>query len=318
MPMNKLSRHHHYISQCYLRGFTKSGSKKSKLTVTDLKQRKHFETIPRNVAGIRDFNRVDIEGVEPDAVERSLSSFEGDVASALKSMEREKTFTGDGKTTLLNFIALLSIRSPEMRENWRKSFAQMTEIMMEQTLATKERWEFQRKKLKDAGKEVNENVTYEDAKKFFDSKAYKIQVATERHLHLEFLGVEKILPYLFQRKWLLLITNNETGPFITTDNPVNLTWNKPDEIPLMYRNSPGHGLKGTQIYFPISKYLALIGEFDGREGVINANKELVATLNSKMLIFVYKQIYSPSFRFYFMGKDKVICEAKDIFNHIEV
>ena len=52
------ARHHHYLSQCYLKGFTKGGSKKSKLKVFDLRNKKIFETIPRNVGGIRSIVRV--------------------------------------------------------------------------------------------------------------------------------------------------------------------------------------------------------------------------------------------------------------------
>ncbi len=66
-----VSRHHHYLSQCYLKGFTQGSSKKSKLTVIDLKEKKRFEIIPRNVGGMRDFNRVEIEGVDPEVVEKN-------------------------------------------------------------------------------------------------------------------------------------------------------------------------------------------------------------------------------------------------------
>ena len=78
------ARHHHFLSQCYLRGFTKGNSKKSKLTVIDLLQNKHFETKPRNVGGLRDFNRIDVEGVDPIFLEKSLAEFEGEAARALK------------------------------------------------------------------------------------------------------------------------------------------------------------------------------------------------------------------------------------------
>ncbi|MFZ3064317.1 MAG: DUF4238 domain-containing protein [Nitrospirota bacterium] len=67
------ARHHHYLSQCYLKGFTKGDSKKSKLTVIDFREKKLFETTPRNVGGIRDFNRIDIEAIDQNALEKSLS-----------------------------------------------------------------------------------------------------------------------------------------------------------------------------------------------------------------------------------------------------
>jgi len=54
--MAKQSRNHHYISQCYLRRFTKNNSKKSKITVIDFKEQKTYETSVRNSAAMRDHN----------------------------------------------------------------------------------------------------------------------------------------------------------------------------------------------------------------------------------------------------------------------
>jgi hypothetical protein len=84
------ARHHHYLSQCYLKGFTDGGSKKSKLITFDLPEKRHFPTIPRNVGGIRDFNRINIAGYDQNALENSLGEFEGVVAKALKDL-------GEGK-----------------------------------------------------------------------------------------------------------------------------------------------------------------------------------------------------------------------------
>ena len=85
--MSKQARHHHYIPQCYLRGFLPIGQKKPKLTVLDLKRTKVFLTGTRGVGGIRYFNRIEADGVSLDSLENSLSSFEGQVATALKKLE---------------------------------------------------------------------------------------------------------------------------------------------------------------------------------------------------------------------------------------
>lgn len=309
------ARHHHYLSQCYLKGFTRGGGKKSKLSVIDLREKKHFETIPRNVGGIRDFNRIDIDGVDQNRIEKSLAQFEGEAATALRRLEAGDKFEGETKELILNLIALLAIRSPEMREHWRGFYAQIAERTMDLTLATKERWDSQLKQMKEKGEDVNENVTYEDLKKFHESKAYDIEVARERHIRMEFKMIETILPLLDARKWTLVRSTEETGPFITTDNPVNLTWKEPDKIPPFYRKSPGYGMKDTQVYFPVSKNIALVGEFDGHEGEIVGTKELIEALNSKMLIFVYKQIYAPKMAFTFRGADGSSMDGRQLLKH---
>lgn len=306
--MKKTARHHHYISQCYLKGFTKNGAKKSKLTVIDLKQRKTFKSNTRNVGGIRDFNRVNYSKVEPDVLEKELSKFEGEVATALNKIKKTAKFEGDTKNIILNFIALLAIRSPQMRETWQKFHADIIEKMMDLSLSSKKRWE----SLKTSHKEEKKGTSYEEIKKFHESKAYEIKLKTEYHLHIEFVGINALLPYLNHRKWLLVKANKSTGPFITTDNPINLIWNEPDKIPPFYRSHPGFGLKGTQLYFPVSRELALIGEFDGPEGVIAGTKEYVAALNTKMVLFAYKQVYAPKIEFHVVNSSEKISDGNII------
>ncbi len=311
------ARHHHYLSQCYLKGFTRNGSKKSKLSVFDLKQRKTFITIPRNVGGIRDFNRVEVDGVDPNIVEKSYADFEGKAATALKHIERSFKFEGENKEYILNLIAMLAIRSPEQRENWRQFHAQIAERIMDLTLVSKERWESQKAKMKQNGYGGSDEISYEDIKAFHESKQYKIEIAKERHIEMEMKGIETILPCLDGRNWLLIHATKDSGQFITTDNPVNLTWNDPESIPPFYRHSPGFGMKSTQVYFPLSRNVGLIGEFGGKQGVLPVNKDLVAVLNSKMLMFAYKQVYAPTAQFPFLSRDGSIMVGTGIFKEMD-
>ena len=307
--MKKEARHHHYLSQCYLRGFTKSGGKKSKLSVIDIKNKKHFETGTRNVGGIRDFNRIEIEGLPADAIEQDLSYFEGMVATSIRNVEKHKIFSGEDKENILNLIALLAIRSPEMRENWRQFNEKICKKMMSLTLAIKERWDSQTAQMKEKRYSDEPDVSYEQIKAFHDSDEYTVQLKNEAHIEMELTGIEAILPTLFERKWVLILATDETGPLITTDNPVILTWNNPESIPPLYRKSPGHGMRDTQILFPLSRNITLLGEFDGNEGILEGNKEFIASLNSKMLSFAYKQIYAPKMNFYFYNKANEIIDG---------
>ncbi len=299
------------------KGIYKGRWKESKLIVIDLERKKHFETIPRNVGGIRDFNRIDIEGIDQNILEKSIAEFESLAAASLRKLDQGGKFEGETRNIILNLIAMLAIRSPEMREHWRKFHEQIAERIMDLILATKERWESQIRQLKESGVAIDGNISYEQMKKFHESKAYRIEVAREHHIWMEFIGIEAILPYLDARNWLLVRSTSNSGPFITTNNPVNLSWKEPDKIPPFYRASPGYGLKGTQVYFPVSKNVALVGEFDGPEAIIDGPRELVAALNSKMLIFTYKQIYSPTLNFYFLGKDdNVILNGRRLLEYV--
>lgn len=166
--MNTPARGHHYISQCYLKRFTRDGSKNSPLWVCDLDSSKTFSTVPGKVAKIRDFNA--IEGLPPDELENRLSRFESTVSMSLDKIERARTLE-DKKAWLdvLNLAAMFSVRSPSMRENMSQFHEQVTRTTMDLVLHSKERWESQREKMAKAkGQPVNTNLTYEQMKEFIE------------------------------------------------------------------------------------------------------------------------------------------------------
>ena len=311
------ARRHHYLSQCYLKGFTKGGSKDSRLAVLDFERGKFFETIPAKVGAIKDFNRINIPGVDPNEIENDISKIERQVASAIKNIEAKSSLDDEDKDVILYFISLLAVRSPEMREVWRKFREDEYNITIGILLSDKKTWESVQNQRRMNGEEVNENLTFEDMKQFYERKEYGIEVSREHHLEVEFVGADAVLHCLEKRNWLLVKTNSEIGGFITTDKPVNLNWIDAGSVPAIYRSNPGYGLRGTQVHFHISKNIALIGEFEGREGIVNATKEMVALLNAKMLCSFYKQIYAPKLGFYFWGKEDGILEGTHLLKYLD-
>jgi hypothetical protein len=306
------SRHHHYLSQCYLKGFTNGWSKNSRLVVIDTKQRKYFETIPRNVGGLKDFNRIDVPGTDPNAIEDALSRFESTAVTALKKVNDGAPFEGDARNTILNLIALLAIRSPERREQWRRFRAEVVEKAMDLALSSREIWESQLKGMRTSEGQTEYKSDYEEVRRFFDSKEYTITVSREHHIRTELLGMETILPLLDHRNWIVIRTSEDSGPFVTSDHPVILIWNNPDTIPPFYRGSPGFGMKTTQVYFPLSQNTAIVGEFEGRTGDIIGTRDLISALNSRLIHFAYKQIYAPKLGFTFQGEGGSILDGQQL------
>jgi hypothetical protein len=307
--VSKEARHHHYLPRCYLRGFRSKNDKPPRIAVLDLKQKKHFETGTRNIGGVRDFNRINVEGLAPDSLENNLSSFEGQVATALRDIGKYKNL--DNKTTyavMMKLIALISVRHPQVRSNWADTEAQIAKLAMGITLATKERYESTLRKIKKDGEEINEDISYEKVKEFFDRGEYDIIVPNESHIDLEFKGVDSVLPFLFNRGWTLVLASQGTGPFVTCDRPVSLTWQYPKKLSPSMKHHPGFGMKETEVLFPITQDMAIIGTFETEHKIISANKPLVASINSKIMAFAISQIYAPDLSFVFLGKN---CKLKD-------
>lgn len=106
------ARGHHYISQCYLKRFTRNRNKKSKLWVCNLVSGDSFSTVPANVAKERDFNRV--AGHPPGALDNWLSIFEAQANKALDKIEQTRSLQDfDAWLQVLNLVALFAVRTQD-------------------------------------------------------------------------------------------------------------------------------------------------------------------------------------------------------------
>ena len=297
----KEARRHHHIPQFYLRGFATGSGKKTRVQVASLRAQRWFEAHPKNIGVEKDFLRFDAEGVEPDALEKAMSGMESQVAEAIRNVEATEKFEGEDRVYILNFIALLAVRSPQMRENWRQAQDRLCRMMMDMSLATKERWEGQMQQMRNAGREVKEDVTYEQMKEFHDKGEYDITVNREWHIRMEFEVFQTVLNCLADRSWSLYVTNEKLGPFVTSDRPVIISWKYPEKVPVMMRKSPGYGMKDTEVYFPITKRLALVGEFDGPEETFSALPSVVSIGNVQMIEWAFEQLYTVKRSFRYIG-----------------
>ena len=115
--MPPTARSHHYVPEFYIAGFTPSGSRDDFLWVHDRKEKKGWRQRPREVACERDYYRIDVDGLPPDAIERDvLGKLEDLGAQALARISSEKTVpTGEMLDALIGFVTLLAVRTPRFR-----------------------------------------------------------------------------------------------------------------------------------------------------------------------------------------------------------
>lgn len=296
--MAEEARHHHHIPQGYLRGFAQQRSARQwYINVTDLEQKKTFTTNVRNVCGERDFMRVEMEGYEPDKIEKEMSNFEAQCIDAIRRIAQTGKFEGDDANQAMNLMALFAVRSPEMRENIRDFHERIAKRTMDLVLAKKERWEGQMQQLRDAEKQVNEDLTYEDMKEFHERGEYDVTVRREYHIGTEFRLMPKVLEEIGKRLWTVYRTDGKHGEFVTTNHPVTLTFIEPDKLPAWAR-SPGFALRGTEIHFPLTRHAMLVGRWDkgqpwDRPGYTEvADPSFIAAVNTHMARHSFGQVFS--------------------------
>ncbi len=294
------ARHHHYVPQLYLKGFVGPSDGKQ-LFVVDGVRKTTFETVPRNVAGQRDFNRVELEGIAPDALEAAFSGFETEVAASIARVCERASFTDhDDRANILNLIGLITLRNPRQRDNLNDFQRRIARAVMEIALETPERWEGQVAQAKAAGyMPADAETNYESMKAFIEGGEYTVELKREAHIALELSTFEKVLPHLFQRKWTLVKANEDAGGFITSDHPVCLKWAKAELQRGPY--GPGLGLAETELLFPLTSDFALVGSFEGLDTTTSADIVTVAQFNAVVMGFAERQLYAASPDFPYLG-----------------
>jgi hypothetical protein len=235
------ARIHHYVPKLYLRGFTYD-NKHRMVHVVDGVKKRAYPTNIINVGAERDFNKLEIKGVNPDKLELGYNKFETEVAEAIDRVRRSRNF-GDSKdrALILNLIGLMAIRNPRWRKAMNDFAARVAKMMMDLALETPERWAQQVAGAKGRGYIAPDaDADYAKIKKFHEGGAYKIEMPRERNIHLELSTHDAILPYLFGRNWSLLRAAPDAGKFITSDHPVCLMFADPELQRGFY--GPGFGV----------------------------------------------------------------------------
>lgn len=311
------ARGHHYISQCYLKRFTRNGNKKSKLWVCNLANGNTFLTAPANVAKERDFNR--IAGQPPGILDNRLSIFETQADKALNTIEQSRTLEDfDAWLHVLNLAALFAVRTPRMRESVREFHERVARMIMDVTLAKPERWEAQMRQAREAGHIPDASkVTYEQIKEFHERGEYTITVPTTRHIGYEFHVFEPVLKTLVDRKWTLYLAAPDSGGFITTDNPICLM--NTNGAPATLMRPIGHGLTDTTVIFPITRQLLAMGEFEDGGSQYPVGRDFVATCNALVMAHADKYVFAADDRFVFsQGLDKPLARGSDLPGFIRI
>jgi hypothetical protein len=292
------ARRHHYLPQCYLKGFGKprQRGKAHYVQVFD-RSGKAFRTNIINVAAEKDFNRVEVDGHPPDAVEQEIAKFESQIGPALVRILQARSLANeDDRILLFNLIAAMATRNPRLRENIRDFHERVSDLIMQAATATKERWEGQLRQMKAKGYVPKHNVPYEKLREFVTEKKYRIEVPTERHIGYEFGMFDAVLPTLFNRNWMVLLTrSNKSAGFVTCDHPVCLMFSDPKKRGRFH--GPGHGLSNTELIFPVGRGMAIVGAYEITEQTIELDEDGVAGINGAMVAFAERQVFAADAEF---------------------
>ncbi len=288
--MKKTSRNHHFVPQVYLAGFTDDGTRDGQFYASDLVSGSIFQTKPRNVAAMRDFNRIDIDGQDPDALEQALGAFEGRTGSVLQGIRDSGELPPDEEFSyVINLMALLVVRNPKSRRAMNAAHQHTARIIGSILSSDQRLFEYQISKSKKNGfVPEGVNVSFEEMRKFIQDDQYTVEISTNDSLSLELGVFQQVLHLLGTRYWSLIIAETDAPDFVTCDHPVAVIFKDPN-----MRGPIGYGLPGTEVSFPLNTRQALLGVLeDPLQSRFEVNTNQVAAINSRTVYFSDRQIYS--------------------------
>ena len=290
-----VARRHHYVPQCYLKGFAVTRKRARQVQVFDRTSRRTFPASIADVAVEKDFNTVDLEGHAPDVFEQGLSAFETELSEriiATESLDNE-----EDRINLLNLIAAVAIRHPAKREIYRDFQERLARGLMSTMTSSREIWDSHIRKATAAGYiSPDADTSYERMRDFVRDGNYRIDVPNEMYMKIEMTGLDAILPYLVARGWILVRASPDSGGFVTSDQPVCLIWSDPNRGPI------GYGLKDTEVIFPLTNRLAVMGAFDIENEATTAPDNYVAEINGLIIAYSRRQVYARDMNFSYTSR----------------
>ncbi|MDP8237864.1 MAG: DUF4238 domain-containing protein [Candidatus Hatepunaea meridiana] len=287
----------HHTPRFYLNGFTFIEKKKSLLWVFEKETQKWFKSTPDNIGFIRGFYDVEIEG-NKNIVENFYAEVEKRVAPIFRKIIENETLPEDQeRAEFLYYITLQALRVPSIRSMMSQSIDLLGKILAERAILNKDVVQHilsdaKEGKYSDISSESVNEMTYEDMVEFVQKKRFKVVPSQSHMVASQIMLSQELYPLLWQRSWSLYVLKNTKTRFITSDNPVTLFWKDEKRNDGRLINSPGFGLRGTEVSFALTPTITIIGDFKGPEQRFDADESIALKLNDRILNSSYRQIYA--------------------------
>jgi len=301
---DSLSKKHHFIPQFFLKSFAKQEGKKYIMNIFNKKDLKKFTNSIDNIAYIKNFHTVQIDGENTDVFEKAHNDiyerrFSAEYKNILKKIERvrkdvrvlnclserrcleiylEGQFTEYEKTFFSCLLAYFIVRGKKWREFSEKAYKKIE------------------KHLREFGKAYKINNIDENIKEQLGNfEGIKLS-----QLYETFKGdrVEQLASYFYKHTWN--IGFNLTNDYFYTSDNVHALDSMCDELPEWW--GVGYITPGNVIIFPISPQICIIMYdplYMQKKNItiidkqyVNLYEKEVQIINNQMILSSIDQVFS--------------------------
>ena len=311
--MVNVPRQHHYVPQVLLAGFTDDGTKAGRLHIVNLVRRKTYTSTPEETAKEKDYNLIEVEGVDPFAIESGLfaTDIEGPAGPALATLRNGGVPGDEDRRRLLAFMAMQELRGPSRREAYDDFTTRVMRMMMAAVTDSDEMFEAQKRTHPEL-----EGISREEAMKWANHT--KMAWPPTGHLQVQLPSFGPILDLLAQRSWTVMSAPAGVD-FVCTDNPVVIipAGIRPVEAPR------GFASADAPVFMPVGRQQALFGQWppEDHEPVwygMNVDARTVAMMNTCVVFKAHRFVASPGDDFAWLrGSDGTIADRAALVEHLK-
>lgn len=272
-----MAEQQHYLSQCYLDGFTiQSGPHQHQFWTFEEGKSKPRLRAPRPVAKRPDYYQLPWHE-NPRAMEDFFCMVENKAAPVLKRLRRDRVLPqGADKHWLMVFVGIHYLRVPHMRDTLNNFISELSNTTLAVAASHEGGLEGM---LIQAGQATEENVADVAASVKAGIGEYKFQYADNAEAGILIGGALPTVMRILDEMRLHLGVARAGHTYITGDRPVSAF-------------APGHGgwdtglgMKHVEVAFPISSCCCLIFNWTGRGGVFWQEPEQVESVNQRTATF---------------------------------
>jgi hypothetical protein len=248
----------HYVPQAYLRGFTEPQSVEM-VWVYDKAQKIFFRTNVKNVAQEKDFYGPEIEIALNSDIENPANP-------VLEKLRRREAITDTERYSLSVYIAVMLSRVPRRRTKIKERLPAEIEATIQRYIDTLSRITA----ATDAQAEIVQ-------RRLRELEELRIKYLTEppepviKEINIPRPN-EKIVHLIYSMVWRFLIADRGPTRFLTTDNPA------------FFFESYGFGREESELSFPISSQMCLLGNWqsgNGADGILGIPEIYVKEMNRR-------------------------------------
>jgi|GEM_PF-1155291 len=279
-------KRHHYVSQFYLGGFTQPANE-SQLWVYEKGKAEPFKASPENIGFERyyySFEKADGTR-DTNTVEDMYSKVEQSAAEVISKIANREMIDGQAKANLAYFIAFQITRVPRFRKHVEAVDREAVKHMSSSLASDPEHFASIKRSYEQAtGK--NLDLTHEECRKV--TEGMEVAIKPESSLPMALMLPQTMWQTIAGMKWQYLIAPWRQK-FITTDSPV-FCCNPSHPSPDLF--DTGLADRKVELSLPLTRDVALVARWFGKEGYIKANESQVKRLNRQNILGCSRFVFS--------------------------